>query len=141
MVAMFSGILHFLKVKLPLQNDQRWLPLLSLFSKIYGYKTPEPPFQKCVVILQSNTAQHKTSWKIEHYNSRSERVHKVGSTSLICDFWAKDLLYPLSVKYKEEGGGGGGGRPGSYKNARKFNVNLLFVSMRISGKQPLLRLK
>ena len=73
MGALFSEVLNFLKVILPMQNDQRWLPLLSWFSK--------PPFQKCLVILQFNTAQHKTS-------------------SLICDLLAKALLYPLSVKYR-----------------------------------------
>ena len=35
MGAMSSEILHFLKVKLPLQNDQRWLPVLTWFSKFY----------------------------------------------------------------------------------------------------------
>ena len=63
-------------------------------------RTPEPPFQKCVVILQSNSAQHKTSWKTEVYILRSEHTHKVGSTSLICDLLAKDLLYPQKVKYR-----------------------------------------
>ena len=57
------------------------------------------PFQKCVVILQSNTAQHKAILESEEYNSRSEHT-QVGSTSLICDLLAKDLLYPLSVKYR-----------------------------------------
>ena len=33
---------------------------------------PQTPFQKSVVILQSNNAQHKTSWKSEVTNSRSE---------------------------------------------------------------------
>ena len=38
-----SEILHLLKVKLPLQNDQRWLLLLSWFSKISGGGPPNPP--------------------------------------------------------------------------------------------------
>ena len=29
-----------------------------------------------------------------------ENTHKVGSASFICDLLAKDLLYPLSVKYR-----------------------------------------
>ena len=66
MGALSSEILHFLKVKLSLQNDKRCLPLLSWFQKVY--------------------------------NSRNEIHTKVGSTSLICDLLAKDLLYPLSVK-------------------------------------------
>ena len=40
-------------------------------------QTPSP-FQKCVVILQSNTAHRKTSWKSEVYNSRSEHTHTSG---------------------------------------------------------------
>ena len=56
---MCSEILHFLEVKLPLQNDQRWLPLLSWFSKFFGGGPPTPPF-KCGVMLPSNTAQHTT---------------------------------------------------------------------------------
>ena len=89
MGAMSSEILHFLKVKLPLQNDQRWLSLLSWFSKFSGGGHPNPPFQKYVVILRSNTAQHKTSWKREVYNSRSKHT-QVGSTSLICDLLSPD---------------------------------------------------
>ena len=106
MGAMSSEILHFLKVKLPLQNDQRWLPLLSWFSKFSG-EDPRIPFRKYVAILQSNTTQHKTS--------------SVGPASLICDLLAKDLLYPLSVKYRV------GKNQDPVKNVRKFNVNLHFV--------------
>ena len=69
---MSSEILHVLKVKLPLQNDQRWLSLLSWFSKFSG---------KVRYATQVNT-------------------HTSGSTSLICDLLAQDLLYPLSVKYR-----------------------------------------
>ena len=71
-----------------------------LVFKIFRGEDPEPPFQKCFVILQSNTAQHKTSQKSKVYNSRSEHTRKSGSTSFICDLLAKDLLYPLSVKYR-----------------------------------------
>ena len=77
MGAMSSEIHHFLKVKLPLQNDQRWLPLLSLFSKFAG-GGPPTPLLKCPLILQPNTAQHMTSWKNEVHNSRSEHTHKWG---------------------------------------------------------------
>ena len=34
---------HLLKVKLSLQNDQRWLLLLSWFSKFSGGGPPDPP--------------------------------------------------------------------------------------------------
>ena len=49
MGATSSEILHLLKVKLPLQNHQRWLLLLSWFSKFFGGGPPKPPFQtsKC----------------------------------------------------------------------------------------------
>ena len=59
----------------------------------------------------------------------------MGSTSLRCDLLAKDLLYPLLVKYRL------GKDQNPVKNARKFNINLLFVFIRISVKQPLLHLK
>ena len=91
MGAMSSEIFHFLKVKLPLQNDQRWLPLLSWFSKFSQGVSPNP-LSKMYCNLQSNTALHKTSWKSEIYNSSSEHTRKWGSTSLICDLMAKDLL-------------------------------------------------
>ena len=42
MGATSSEILHLLKVKLPLNNDQRWLLLLSWFSKFSG-GGPYPP--------------------------------------------------------------------------------------------------
>ena len=108
-----------------------WLTLLSWYSKFSGGGPPNPPFQKCVVILQSNTAQHKTSWKSEVYNSRSEHT-QLGSTSLICDLLAKDLQYPLSVKYRVWK------RPGSSKKAKN---SMLFCSMFLLVKQPLLRIK
>ena len=37
---------------------------------------PRTPLSEYVVILQSYTAQHKTSWKTEVYISRSEHTHK-----------------------------------------------------------------
>ena len=42
----------------------------------FSREDPEPPFQKCVVILQSKTAKQKTSWKSEVYNSMNEHTHK-----------------------------------------------------------------
>ena len=42
MGATSSEILHLLKVKLPLQNDQRWPLLLSWFSKFSGGGPPHP---------------------------------------------------------------------------------------------------
>ena len=78
---------------------------------------PRTPFQKCVVIVHSNTAQHKTSWKSEVYNSRSGHLtHKVAFTSLICDLLAKNLLHPLSAKYRAE-------KDQDPVKMLKFNVN------------------
>ena len=71
-----------------------------LVFKIFLGRTPEPPFQRCIIILQSDTAQHKTSWKSDVYNSRSDTHTQVESTSQICDLLAKDLLYTLSVKHR-----------------------------------------
>ena len=70
-----------------------------LVFKIFRGRTPGTPFQKCVVILQSNTAQHKAGWKSE-YATQGVNTHKSGATCLICELLAKDLLYHLSVKYR-----------------------------------------
>ena len=62
MGAISYEIVHLLKVKLSLQNDQRWLLLLSWFSKFFGEdpRTPPPPRLKNMrFIFQTNTAQHK----------------------------------------------------------------------------------
>ena len=73
MGATSSEILHLLKVKLPLQNDQRWHLLLTWFSKFSGGgpPTPSPPpqhththahtsrLENVKLIFQSSTAQHK----------------------------------------------------------------------------------
>ena len=96
MGALSSEILHFLKVKLPLQNDQRWLRLLSRFSKFSTGGPTQPPFQKYVVILQSNT---RLVEKVK-YATQGVKHTQVGSTSVICDLLAEDLLYPLLVKYR-----------------------------------------
>ena len=45
MVAISSEIVHLLKVKLSLQNDQKWLLLLSWYSNFFRGRTPEPPFR------------------------------------------------------------------------------------------------
>ena len=42
MEAISSEIAHLLKVRLSLQNDQRWLLLLSWFSKVSGEDPPPP---------------------------------------------------------------------------------------------------
>ena len=47
---------------------------------------------------------------------------QVGPTSLICDLLAKDLLYPLSVKYRWGGGGGG-----EDKDPVKMLQNLMLI--------------
>ena len=57
----------------------------------------------------------------------------MGSTSFICDFLARDLLYPLSVKYR-------GGKDQDPVTMLE-NVNLLFVSIRISVKTTFIATK
>ena len=54
----------------------------------------------------------------------------MGSTSLVCYLLAKDLLYPLSVKYRA-------GKDQDPVKMLKIQC-LLFVFIRISVKQPLL---
>ena len=45
MGAISSEIVHLLKVKLSLQNDLRWLLLLSWFSQFSGGGPLYPPFR------------------------------------------------------------------------------------------------
>ena len=54
MGAISSEIVHLLKVKLSLQNDQRWLLLLSWFSKFSGGgpSYPPPKLQKNAIYIQ-----------------------------------------------------------------------------------------
>ena len=66
MGALSSEILHFLKVKFPLKMTKDGFLLFLGSQNFSGGGPPEPPpFQECLVILQSNTLQHKTSWKSE----------------------------------------------------------------------------
>ena len=75
MGAISSEIVHLLKVKLSLQNDQRWLLLLSWFSKFFGEDphTPPPPPSRlentcmcCCFLI--NRAQHRPFVKSEAFN-------------------------------------------------------------------------
>ena len=70
MEAIPSEIVYLLKVKLSLQNDQRWLLLLSWFSKFCGGGSltppPPPPFhiRKYVIyILIQHCSTQAISWK------------------------------------------------------------------------------
>ena len=66
-----SEFVHLLKVKLSLQNDLRWLLLLSWFSKFFLGGPPGPPsrLEVCsLIIFQSNTAQHKPFVYSEAFN-------------------------------------------------------------------------
>ena len=76
MGAISYEILCLLKVKLPLQNDQRWLLLLSWISKLSrGGPSPPPPppppsrQENVTFIFQSNTSQNKPSVKSEVFSS------------------------------------------------------------------------
>ena len=82
-----------------MQNDQRWLPLLSWVFIIFRGRTLDPLSKVCCIYIPTllNT---RLVEKSEVYNSRSEHAHQWGSASIICDLLAKDLLYPLSVKYR-----------------------------------------
>ena len=57
MGALSSEIVHLLKVKLSIQNDQRWLLLLSWFSKIFGGGPPNLPsrLEKYVIYFYNPT--------------------------------------------------------------------------------------
>ena len=75
MGAISSEIVHLLKVRLSLQNDQRWLLLLSWFSKFFGEgfsyflgfqnfsgedpRTTLARLDNMLFIFQFNTVQHK----------------------------------------------------------------------------------
>ena len=80
MGAISHEIVHLLKVKLPLENDQRWLLLLYWFSKFSGGEPPYPPSRlgNIRLIFQSNTPQEKTLVQSE--------VGKLGSKQEECFF-------------------------------------------------------
>ena len=69
MGAISSEIVHWLKVRLSLQHDQRWLLLLYRFSKISGGGPPHPPsrLENMLFIFRSNTAQHKHLVKMGNF--------------------------------------------------------------------------
>ena len=58
----------------------------------------------------------------------------MGSNTFICDLLAWDLLYPPSVKYRA-------GKDQDPVKMLKFNVNLLFVFVRISVKKTFIATK
>ena len=62
MGAISSEIVLLLNVKLSLQNDHRWLFLLSWYSKFSGGGPPNPHLPDLKIwdfFFQFNTAQHK----------------------------------------------------------------------------------
>ena len=73
MEAISSEIVLLLKVKLSLQNDQRWLLLLSWFSIFFGGGSRDPPsrLENMWFIFQYNTAQRKPFVKSEAFNNTS----------------------------------------------------------------------
>ena len=62
--------LSLLKVKLSLQNDQRWLLLLSCFSKFSGEDPHTSPYRlkNMCFIFQTDIAQHKPLLKSKAYS-------------------------------------------------------------------------
>ena len=90
MGATSSEILHLLKVKLPLQNDKRWLLLLSWFSKFSRGGPPTPTSRLGNVIFFFNpTLLSKV------YNSGLNiRVIILISVKMAIYLLPKDFLYP-----------------------------------------------
>ena len=68
MGAISFEIVHLLKVKLSLQNDQRWLLLLSWFSKFFGGGPPDPPSKLENMSIIFYTTQHKPFVESEAFN-------------------------------------------------------------------------
>ena len=66
MGALSSEILHFLNVKLPLQNDQRWLLLLSWFSNFFGGGPPTPLLGVCPTLLNTKGKVRYTAQGVNH---------------------------------------------------------------------------
>ena len=94
-----SEIVHFLKVTLSLQNDQRWLLLLIWFSKFFGRGPPDPPSRLEIFDLLFNSTLLNTSLKLKVSLSTKELNNK-SNFFLISDSWAihllaKDLLHPF----------------------------------------------
>ena len=95
MGAISSEIVHLLKVKLALQNDQRWLLLLSWFSKFFGGGgggggTPGPPFQisKYVIyffIIYFSIQHCSTQAFVEKRGFQLEIKNNTVFPFLICD--------------------------------------------------------
>ena len=100
MVAISSEIVHLMKVKLSLQNNQRWLLLLPWCSKFSGGGPPNPPsgLENMGFIFQFNTAQHKPLVKkmSQYNNSRGNNNNKVNELySLFLKFSAMGLLQDI----------------------------------------------
>ena len=70
-----SESVHLLKVKLSLQNDQRWLLLLSWFSKFFGGGPPYPlPDSKiCGLFLNQHGSTQAFVKKSEAINWRVKK--------------------------------------------------------------------
>ena len=126
-------IVHLLKVKLSLQNDQRWLLLLSWFSNFFGGRPPYPLPDLQICDLFFKPARLNTSlWlKSEAFNWRVKQ-HKYSLFLFVMNglyiYWLKALLHPfytiiyrnIELKIKIR-----------YLYTRQFCVNLLFIFVRI----------
>ena len=67
MGALSSEIVHLLKVKLSSHNDQKWLLLLSCYSKFSGGGPPYPPSRLENFDLFFNSALLNTSLSFFYY--------------------------------------------------------------------------
>ena len=85
MGATSSEILHLLKVKLTLQNDQRWPLLLSWFSKFSGGGPPHPPSRPGNVINFNLTLRNASIRSKVRFSTQG--LHKQGEITidLLCD--------------------------------------------------------
>ena len=95
MRAISSEIVHILKVKLFLQNDQRWLLLLPWFSKFLGGGSPNPSsrLEKYLIYFSTHTAQHKPLVKSEAFNQGEK--NKIDLRLWAINLLAKDVLHPF----------------------------------------------
>ena len=98
MGAFSSEILHFLKVKLPLQNDQRWLPLLSWISKF------SPSFRS-VLSFYSTTLLNTGLVEKVRYTTQGVKTHTkvvIWWLSICCTlYWSKTGLEKKPGSFKK----------------------------------------
>ena len=107
-------------------------PAFLVFQKFSG-EDPEHPFQSNVFIFQTNIAQSTQQLvrsKVFKWGMKLCWEKKRGSTTIICDLVGYEFVgqgFAVPLPYHHLSVIVGFLRPGSSKNARKFNANLLFI--------------